>query len=78
MTQSRKAFLLFPQFLESDINVPKTYVFTEKDQAVDPSYQEMFSKIGGYESVIKIQSGHTPQLSMPEKVLEIITDVAGK
>lgn len=76
MTQSRKSFLLIPQFIESDIKVPKTYVLTENDEAVPPSLQEMFTKIGAFDTVIRIPSGHTPALSMPDKVVEIIVNAA--
>lgn len=76
MTQSRKAFLLFPQFIESDIKVPKTYVFTENDEAVSPAYQEMFITTGAYDNVVRVPSGHTPALSMPDKVVEIIVNAA--
>ncbi|KJR88580.1 uncharacterized protein SPSK_10789 [Sporothrix schenckii 1099-18] len=75
-TQSRQSFLLFPDFLASDIKIPKTWVLTEEDQAVLPQYQAAFIQAGQFENVIKIKSGHVPMLNMPEKIVEIIRQVA--
>jgi pimeloyl-ACP methyl ester carboxylesterase len=76
--QSRKSFLHFPQFIAADIKVPKTYVFTEQDQAVVPAFQEMSIQAGQFDNVVRLPSGHTPLLSMPDEVAKIILDVDGK
>lgn len=56
--------------------MPKTYVLTEEDKAVDPTWQAMFVKNGGFDAVVRLKSGHTPLLSMPDKVVEVIIGVA--
>lgn len=61
-----------PDFIESDIKIPKTYVLCTKDEVVAPAYQESFIKTGDFDNVIKIDSGHFPFISAPEKVVEAI------
>ncbi|CAH0000541.1 unnamed protein product, partial [Clonostachys byssicola] len=70
--QSHASFCHFPQFITSDILITKTYILCEEDKAVDPLHQEAFAKIGQYHQVVRLQSGHSPFLSMPERVLEVI------
>jgi hypothetical protein len=77
-TAPRKAMTQFPAFIASEVKIPKTYIFTEKDEAVVSDYQSMFIQIGGFEDVVKIPSGHAPMLSMPERLVEILEDIAGK
>lgn len=76
--QSRKSFLLFPQFIAADVKIPKTYVLTEQDQTISPEFQTMSIQGGQFENIVRLPSGHTPLLSMPGKVVEIIVDAAGK
>jgi hypothetical protein len=70
--QSRASFCHFPQFITSDILITKTYILCEEDKAVDPVHQEAFAKIGQYHKVVRLQSGHSPFLSIPEQVLKVI------
>ncbi len=51
-------------------------MLTEEDKAVDPTWQAMFVKNGGFDAVVRLKSGHTPLLSMPDKVVEVIIGVA--
>lgn len=51
--------------------IPSTYVMTEDDQAVPLQYQEMFAAAAGAE-VRRISSGHSPQLSKPEELAELV------
>ncbi|CAH0054376.1 unnamed protein product [Clonostachys solani] len=74
--QSRASFCLFPNFITSDILIPKTYILCEQDKAVDPSHQEAFAQIGQYDKIVRLPSGHSPFLSMPERVLEVIVGAA--
>ncbi|KFX95750.1 hypothetical protein O988_05654 [Pseudogymnoascus sp. VKM F-3808] len=75
-TQSRKSLLTKPNFIETDITIPKTYLMCEEDQTVSPMYQESFIKTGGFNNVVKIPSGHFPFISMPEKVVKAIIDAS--
>ncbi|KAH8883455.1 alpha/beta-hydrolase [Thozetella sp. PMI_491] len=74
--QSRSSLCHFPHFITSDIKIPKLYVFCEEDKTLEPSYQEAFIQIGGFDQVVKLPAGHSPLLSMPEKVVDIIVSVA--
>ncbi|KAH8660136.1 hypothetical protein BX600DRAFT_499383 [Xylariales sp. PMI_506] len=51
--------------------VPSTYVVCENDQTGPPNYQEMFAGITGAE-LRRIGSGHSPMLSHPELLGEMI------
>ena len=75
-TQSRKSLLLRPDYITSDIKVPKTYLLCEKDETVSPEYQEAFIKTGEFDKVVRISTGHVPFVSEPGKVAEVIRDVA--
>lgn len=55
--------------------IPSTYVMTEDDQAVPLQYQEMFAAATGAE-VKRIASGHSPQLSKPEELAELVEAAA--
>lgn len=48
---------------------------TEDDQAVPLQYQEMFAAATGAE-VKRIASGHSPQLSKPEELAELVEAAA--
>lgn len=51
--------------------IPSTYVVAEDDRAVPLQYQEMFAAATGAE-VRKISSGHSPQLSKPEELADLV------
>ena len=72
--QSLKSLTTFPDFVESEIAIPKTYVLCERDQTVPPSFQEMMTQVGGFGKVVKLGSGHSPFLSMPGKVVGTIVE----
>lgn len=55
--------------------IPSTYAVTEDDRALPMQYQEMFAAATGAE-VKKIQSGHSPQLSKPEELADLIEEAA--
>jgi hypothetical protein len=70
-------------------SVPSTYVFTTLDRALEPVYQhfmvERAVKQGGKHAVtpfggemgqLYVESGHTPFLSMPQKIGEILVRAA--
>lgn len=55
--------------------IPSTYLIAEDDHALPLQYQEMFAASMGAE-VKQIQSGHSPQLSKPEELADLIEEVA--
>lgn len=55
--------------------IPSTYVVAEDDRALSLQYQEMFAAATGAE-VKKIKSGHSPQLSKPEELTDLIEEAA--
>lgn len=73
--QSLKAFKTYPRHVESEYRCSKTYVLCEKDQAVPPAFQEQMARLGGFD-IVRVDSGHSPQLSKPGDVLAIIKRVA--
>ena len=76
--QSRKSLNTFPQFIESEITVPKTYLQCELDKTVPPEFQQVMIQVGGFGNVVKLESGHSPFLSVPNKVVEAIVQVCDK
>jgi hypothetical protein len=72
---SKKIFTTFPNYVESEIKCPKTYIMCENDQAVPPAWQEQMSSLGGYD-VVKLASGHSPFLTKTDDVAAIIERIA--
>lgn len=66
---------VFPRHVESEFCCPKTYVLCEKDQAVPPAWQEQMARLGGFD-VVRVDSGHSPHLSVPSDVIAVISKVA--
>jgi pimeloyl-ACP methyl ester carboxylesterase len=56
--------------------VPVTYIVTEKDLIISPEKQRAFIKTveeaGGKVRVESLQSGHCPNWSVPEELVEVI------
>lgn len=77
-THSLKNYNSFPDFVDKDISIPKTYVLCEEDLALAVEYQAFFIGNGGYEDVIRLPSGHFPFLSMPEKMIDIISEITSR
>ncbi|KAL1858046.1 hypothetical protein Daus18300_010158 [Diaporthe australafricana] len=57
--------------------IPSTYIMAEDDHALPLQYQEMFAKTTGAE-VKRIQSGHSPQLSHPEELADLVEAAAAE
>ncbi|KAL2856743.1 Alpha/beta hydrolase fold-1 [Aspergillus pseudodeflectus] len=77
LKQTRKSMTDFPEYIESEIQCPKTYILCEEDQAVPPAFQEHMAGVGGYK-VVRVKSGHSPFLSIPGEIVRIVEDVVGK
>lgn len=73
---SRASLCAFPKFIASDVVVPKTYVLCELDKAVEPAHQEMFTQIGKFDRVVRIEAGHTPLVSVPGRIVDIVVEAA--
>ncbi|KAK0724368.1 Alpha/Beta hydrolase protein [Lasiosphaeris hirsuta] len=76
--QSKKSMNTFPQFLESEITVPKLYLLCERDQTMPPAFQESMVKVGKFDKVVRLESGHSPFLSIPGEVVEAIATFCGE
>ncbi|KAL8722845.1 MAG: hypothetical protein Q9225_000732 [Loekoesia sp. 1 TL-2023] len=51
--------------------VPCTYLICDNDQAVPPQYQDMFAQSAGA-TVERCSSGHSPHLSQPQMLVQMI------
>lgn len=70
--QSHKSMNTFPQSIQSEVTVPKLYLLCEKDQTVPPSLQEAMAKVGRFDKLVRLDSGHSPFLSIPGEVVKAI------
>jgi len=57
-------------------DVPSTYIICEKDACLPLALQENLAAAAGSDPVIRIPAGHMAQISMTERVAEIVNDVA--
>ncbi len=55
-------------------SIPSTYVICEEDQALTPAAQEQMAKRAT--NIRRLPSGHSPMLSRPTEVAQIIADTA--
>ncbi|KAJ5639525.1 uncharacterized protein N7484_007387 [Penicillium longicatenatum] len=57
-------------------DIPCAYIICEQDHALPPSFQELFaSKMGGPENTYRLPSSHSPFLSMPERLADLLHQV---
>lgn len=75
--QSRASLCAFPQFLASDITIPKTWILTEKDQAIDAASQEAFVQFGKFDNTIRVDAGHMASITAPESIADILLKIGG-
>ncbi|MET7694661.1 alpha/beta hydrolase [Streptomyces sp. NPDC005483] len=54
--------------------LPSSYVLCDDDQSLPPSYQEPFAQRTG--TTYHLPSGHTPLLSMPDKLADLLDEIA--
>ncbi|KAH7408156.1 Alpha/beta hydrolase fold-1 [Phaeosphaeria sp. MPI-PUGE-AT-0046c] len=64
------------------LDIPVSYIFCEKDLVVNPEKQQGFVDVvqeatGKDVHVVKLDSGHCPNWSMPEKLGDVIAEMAG-
>lgn len=75
-TQSHKSLQHRPEFLASDLKLPKYYVRTTKDECVVPDFQAVFVQNGHFDSEFEVESGHCPMTSQPRKLAEVLDAIA--
>ncbi|WP_316843928.1 alpha/beta fold hydrolase [Pedobacter psychrodurus] len=56
--------------------VAKYYVFTGKDQAISLELQKQMANAAGITNTYTVDTGHSPFLSMPERVSEIFIEIS--
>ncbi|KAM5344347.1 hypothetical protein ACJ41O_012884 [Fusarium nematophilum] len=75
-SQSCKSLNHQADFINADVQIPKTYVLCEKDETVAPAFQEAFIQSGQFDRVERLPSGHFPFLSIPQQTAEVISRIA--
>jgi len=63
-------------------DVPVTYIICEEDKVISPKAQrkmvQMLERDGKDVTVVSLKSGHAPNSSQPEKVVEVVRKAAGE
>jgi pimeloyl-ACP methyl ester carboxylesterase len=72
LTRQSVAAIATPQSAAAWKTVPSTYVVSEQDRAVPPPAQEAMSGRAG--TVHRLPASHSPFLSLPDDVAEIVLD----
>lgn len=75
---SRTALAKSPSYITADAKVLKTWILPEKDFAIPPEIQSMYIEPSGFDKVLKIDSGHDPMFSQPERLTELIVEAASR
>lgn len=57
-------------------DIPCAYIVCEQDRALPPPFQELFSsKVAGAENTYRLPSSHSPFLSMPDRLTEVLQEI---
>lgn len=71
--------LLVPATYTAYLEIPSTYILCENDKALAPSAQErMIAEGEGAFDVVRCQEGHSPYLSDPGFIVNVIRRAAGE
>lgn len=71
--------LLVPATYTAYLEIPSTYILTENDRALAPTAQErMIAEGQGAFDVVRCQEGHSPFLSNPGLIVDVIRRAAGE
>lgn len=73
---SHKSLLHRPEFLASEMKLPKYYVRTTKDETVVPDFQALSVLNGHFDDEFEVASGHCPMVSAPWKLAEVLDAIA--
>ncbi|KAL4873642.1 hypothetical protein BDV12DRAFT_50960 [Aspergillus spectabilis] len=58
--------------------IPSAYIITEEDRALPLPYQEMMAGKLGTQLTYRLKSSHSPFLSIPDKLADILEELVGK
>ncbi|GKZ65960.1 hypothetical protein AnigIFM50267_010319 [Aspergillus niger] len=58
--------------------MPTVYIICEEDRALPPPIQEQMAEMLSTKWIYRLKSSHSPYLSMPDKVADILEELAGK
>lgn len=72
--------MMSPQQYAAWKHIPSTYLICTIDNAISPKIQErMVAQDGAkWSEVVRLRSGHSPMVSMPEETARIIRRAAGE
>lgn len=71
--------LMVPATYTAYLEIPSTYILCENDRALAPTAQErMIAEGEGAFDVVRCQEGHSPYLSNPGLIVEVIRRSAGE
>lgn len=73
---TRSAFAFYPEYIDADIPVVKSWILPEQDAVVDPQYQEMFIQSGGVQHVARVSGGHLGFVEKPAETAVAIKEAA--
>ena len=74
--QAFGGFMAPVEFVPTDLTIPATYLMCENDKCVPVSAQEGYvAGVPGMRSE-RCGAGHSPMLSQPERMVEVIVKVA--
>ncbi|KAL5333798.1 Alpha/beta hydrolase fold-1 [Aspergillus crustosus] len=58
--------------------IPSAYIITEEDRALPPPYQELMAGKLETKLIYRLKSSHSPFLSMPDKLADLLEELVGK
>jgi hypothetical protein len=71
--------LMVPATYTAYLEIPSTYILCENDLALAPTAQErMIAEGEGAFDVVRCQEGHSPYLSNPGLIVDVIRRAAGE
>lgn len=59
-------------------DIPSAYIITEDDRGLPAQIQELLAAKLKAEVVYRIKSSHSPFLSMPDRLAEILEEISGR
>ena len=79
MKQATEPFL-FPAGLTEEAfgSVPKSYLRASLDKVLSLSLQDKMISSWDVEEIITLESGHFPMLSLPDRFIEVISEIAAR
>jgi pimeloyl-ACP methyl ester carboxylesterase len=76
---TRRLFLpraVYQQRIELAAEIPSTYIVASEDRTIQPQWQRRMASERLDVEPIEIASGHAPNVSQPDRLAEILVDVA--